>query len=82
MIEIFLRSVSMFSHNDYEKSLNPRNAQFNRLSAGDIIMRHGSNLSKEDIMRTFERFHIDSDDADDEDDERTPTVDHPTPKFP
>jgi ABC-type dipeptide/oligopeptide/nickel transport system ATPase subunit len=81
----FLRSVSMFSHQDYENSLNPSKAQFNRLLSSGISMRHNPNeyLSKEDLMRTFERLHMDPDDADDEDDdEQTPTVDRPSPKFP
>jgi hypothetical protein len=85
----FLRSISMFPHSDYEKNLNPRHPQFNRLLSSHIGMRQLSNeffsndpISKEDVMRTLEQFHMNPDDADDEDDDRTPTVDHPAPKFP
>jgi len=79
----------MFSHQDYENSLNPRHAQFNRLLSNNIGMRQNPNeyfshnrLSKEDLMRTFERLNTDPDDADDEDDDQTPTGDRPAPKFP
>jgi ABC-type dipeptide/oligopeptide/nickel transport system ATPase subunit len=82
----FLRSVSMLSYQDYESNLNPRHAQFHRLISHDIGMKKSSNeynfLNKEDIMRTYERLHMDSDDADDEDDDQTPTPGHPTLKFP
>ncbi len=83
----FLRSVSMFPHRDFDSNLNPGHGQFTRLFSGDIGMRNSSNefhpINKEDLMRTFERLHMDSDDADDEEDyERTPTVDRPAPKFP
>lgn len=84
----FLRSVSMFPHRDFEQHLGPRHAQFSRLLSSTVGMRqHGNDfsmnpISKEDLMRTFEQMHMDSDDADDEDDERTPTVDRPAPKFP
>jgi hypothetical protein len=79
----------MFPHSDYDKNLNPRHPQFNRLLSSHIGMRQLSNeffsndpISKEDVMRTLEQFHMNPDDADDEDDDRTPTVDHPAPKFP
>jgi len=72
-----------------DSNLNLRNAQFSRLLSGDIGMRHHPNeffsghpLRQEEFMHTFERLHMDSDDADDEDDDQTPTVDRPTPKFP
>ena len=65
----FLRSLSMFPQTGND---NQRNAQISRLLSVDINMRHNSNdffpgnpLRKEDIMRTFEQLHIDSDDADD-----------------
>lgn len=84
----FLRSLSMFPHHNLEQNLDPRNAQFSRLLSHNIATRqHGKDstfnpISKEDLMRTFEQMHMDSDDADDEDDERTPTIDRPIPKFP
>jgi hypothetical protein len=84
----FLRSASMFPHMGYDKNANIRNTQFSRLLSGDIDTRREQNdsflpghMSKDEMAQTFERLHVDSDDADDEDDERTPTVDYPTPKF-
>jgi hypothetical protein len=85
----FLRSVSMLPHMGYDNDFHIRTPQFSRLLSGDIDMNRNpneyfsSNLSsKQDVMHTFDRLHMDSDDADDEDDDRTPTVERPEPKFP
>jgi hypothetical protein len=88
----FLRSISMLPHQTYERNLNLRHPEFSRLMSESINTPKNTNeylaanlLNKEDLMRTFERLHMDSDDDDDADDEdddyRTPTVDHPAPKF-
>jgi hypothetical protein len=86
----FLRSISMLPHHSYEQNLNPRHVEFSRLISESVGVSDNPNryfssnlLNREDLMRTFEQLHMDSDDADDEDDDyRTPTVDHPQPKFP
>jgi len=85
----FVRSMSMFTHMDNDNNSNSRSAQFSRLLSSDIGMRQLAHeyfshhpLHREDMIRTFERLTVDSDDADDEDDEQTPTVDRPIPKFP
>ncbi len=85
----FLRSISMLPHHSYEYNINPRHPEFARLSSTNIELKQNTSdflathlLSKEDLMRTFQQLHMDSDDADDEDDDRTPTVDSVRPKFP
>jgi hypothetical protein len=89
----FLRSISMLPHHSYEHNLNPRHVEFSRLVSEGVDMPKNQNaylasnlLNKDELMRTFEQLHMDSDDDDDADDEdddyRTPTVDHPAPKFP
>jgi hypothetical protein len=89
----FLRSISMLPHHSYEHNLNPRHVEFSRLVSEGVDMPKNPNaylasnlLNKDELMRTFEQLHMDSDDDDDADDEdddyRTPTVDHPAPKFP
>ncbi|CAF4370509.1 unnamed protein product, partial [Rotaria sordida] len=60
-----------------------------RLLSSDVGMRFNQEEmfshhppTREEMMHAFEQLHMDSDDADDEDDDRTPTVEHPAPKFP
>lgn len=87
----FLRSVSMYHHHheDNDNNVNTRNTQFSRLLSEDLDMRRNANelfanksINREDLIRTMERFRIDSDDADDEDDDyKTPMADPPKPDF-
>ncbi|CAF0823791.1 unnamed protein product [Rotaria sp. Silwood1] len=86
----YLRSVSMFSHDNNKENPYARHSKYSRLLSGDIDMKFDPHEmfsshppTREDMMRALDRLHMDSDDdADDEDDEPTPTVERPAPKFP
>ncbi|CAF0835411.1 unnamed protein product [Rotaria sordida] len=85
----YLRSVSMFPHQNYKDNPYLRHPKYSRLLSSDVGMRFNQEEmfshhppTREEMMHAFEQLHMDSDDADDEDDDRTPTVEHPAPKFP
>ena len=90
----FIRSMSMFPHENYDQIVQPHRAQFSRLLSANLNSHENQDeflarqlLTREDLMHTFEQLHMrsDNDDADDEDDDdgRTPTaVARSPPKFP
>ncbi|CAF3753984.1 unnamed protein product [Adineta steineri] len=86
----FLRSMSMLPHMGHDNISSRRAAQFTRLLSGDVNMHQnpdeffsGNFPNREDIINAFEQFQMVAEDADDEeDDDRTPTVERPSVKFP
>lgn len=89
----FLRSMSMFPHENYQQILHPRHEQYARLLSGNLNLPDDRDeflaqqlRTEAGLMLTFEQLHMSAeDDADDEDDDdyRTPTaMPRSPPKFP
>lgn len=93
----FLRSMSMFPHENYDDILRAAQGRYPRSFSGTANIHHNRDeflaqqfSSRDALMRTFEQLHPYSnddeaeEDADDEDDDyRTPTVmPRSPPKFP